>query len=340
MIRYTTGNILEAKTDALVNTVNCEGYMGKGIAYQFKARYPKNNEAYVKACRSGILRVGVLLTNKEEDRVIINFPTKTEWRKKSSYDYIEKGMEALVQEIPKLNVKSIAIPPLGCGNGGLEWNKVRKILEDGLSKISDLYEIYLYEPSKYYNANTVKKPPRINSSHLLLMRVKTNLKKFNKIRLQKTAYMINYFSNSNYFMFQAYKYGPYAHSIDVISREIREFQKYHGVTTSEAIEIAKSILISDSIIKKQKYFTDYLRKALKFVDSITIDQELELLTTLLFIIERDYPITLDKILDSLEKWPTNKQIRFNVDRIQAGLKKLQDNNVVDMSLLGYCPIRE
>ena len=128
MIEYRTGNMFESDADCLVNTVNCEGYMGKGIAYQFKMRFPENNKQYVKECRSGILKPGTLFVFKEEGKTIINFPTKEKWREKSKEEYIVSGMKELVRLLPGLGVKTIAIPPLGCGNDGLNWDRVKKII--------------------------------------------------------------------------------------------------------------------------------------------------------------------------------------------------------------------
>ena len=109
MIEYTKGNMFECNADCLINTVNCEGFMGKGVAYQFKMRFPENNKSYVKACKSGELAVGKVHSFMEEGITIINFPTKNKWRESSKMEYIEKGMEAFVELLPKLAVKKIAI---------------------------------------------------------------------------------------------------------------------------------------------------------------------------------------------------------------------------------------
>ena len=128
MIKYTKGNLLEAPAEALVNTVNTVGVMGKGIALQFKEAFPGNLKAYLKACKEGWLQPGKLLVFREKtldgEKIIINFPTKTEWYRKSSYAYIEEGLKELAKVIMRERIKSIAIPPLGCGNGGLNWAKV------------------------------------------------------------------------------------------------------------------------------------------------------------------------------------------------------------------------
>jgi O-acetyl-ADP-ribose deacetylase (regulator of RNase III) len=129
-INVTHGNIIEADAEALVNTVNC---MGKGIALQFKKAFPENFEAYARACRAGEVRPGrmfVFATNSTTNpKYIINFPTKRRWREKSQLEDIEAGLVALVDELRRLNVSSVAIPPLGCGLGGLDWREVRPRIE-------------------------------------------------------------------------------------------------------------------------------------------------------------------------------------------------------------------
>jgi O-acetyl-ADP-ribose deacetylase (regulator of RNase III) len=131
MIQFLKGNLLDSKAKALVNTVNTVGVMGKGIALQFKEAFPINNKKYIEACKEGLLFPGKLLAVKDHnallgEKLIINFPTKKHWRHPSKYEYIEEGLKALVTLIKEQHISSIAIPPLGCGNGGLDWAMVRQ----------------------------------------------------------------------------------------------------------------------------------------------------------------------------------------------------------------------
>jgi O-acetyl-ADP-ribose deacetylase (regulator of RNase III) len=134
MFELTRGNLLEADVEAVVNTVNTEGIMGKGIALQFRKAYPENYEAYRRACKTGEVQPGRMFVFDRHTftlpRYIINFPTKHHWKGKSRIEYIESGLKALIEEVRQRNIHSIAIPPLGCGLGGLEWDKVRPMIED------------------------------------------------------------------------------------------------------------------------------------------------------------------------------------------------------------------
>lgn len=146
MLIYTTGNLFDSQAEALVNAVNCEGYMGKGIAYQFKLKYPNTNKSYVIACKKGALRIGTLHWFRENGKMIINFPTKDMWRMPSRIEYIEVGLNALIGLIKETGIKSVAIPALGSGNGGLDWEKVRPIIEERLQTVSEDTQIVIYEP--------------------------------------------------------------------------------------------------------------------------------------------------------------------------------------------------
>lgn len=149
MIHYTTGNLFESQAYALVNAVNTVGVMGKGIALQFKNTFAHNYKEYSIACKNGTLQTGRLLAIKDlslatGEKLIVNFPTKQHWRNPSEYEYVESGLKELASLIQAENIKSIAIPALGCGNGGLEWNKVKLMVESHLGNLD--CEIWVFEP--------------------------------------------------------------------------------------------------------------------------------------------------------------------------------------------------
>ena len=151
MIQYTKGDILQAEAEALVNTVNCVGVMGRGIALKFKKAFPDNSKAHAAACKRKEVQPGRMFVF-ETGRVtwpyyIINFPTKRHWRGKSRIEDIEAGLSALVQEIQARNIQSVAIPPLGSGLGGLDWNDVRPRIERAMSSLPHV-NVIVFEPLK------------------------------------------------------------------------------------------------------------------------------------------------------------------------------------------------
>jgi O-acetyl-ADP-ribose deacetylase (regulator of RNase III) len=150
MIQFVYGNLLDAPVEALVNTVNTRGIMGKGIALQFKRKFPVMFRDYEQACKTGEVRLGKMhvydfgnLT--DGPHWIINFPTKGHWRERSRLSDIETGLEDLVETVRRLGIRSIAIPPLGCGNGGLNWADVRPRIEAAFTNLPDV-KVLLFEP--------------------------------------------------------------------------------------------------------------------------------------------------------------------------------------------------
>ncbi len=142
MIDYTTGNLLDDSAEALVNTVNEVGVMGKGVALMFRDTFPSNTKAYEKACDDRDVRVGRMFVTEVKDLVgprwIINFPTKKHWRQPSKMEWIRDGLKDLVRVIKDNGIQSIAIPPLGCGNGGLEWQFVKREIEAAFSDLQSV----------------------------------------------------------------------------------------------------------------------------------------------------------------------------------------------------------
>jgi O-acetyl-ADP-ribose deacetylase (regulator of RNase III) len=150
MLELTNGDILKADAEALVNTVNCVGFMGRGIAAQFKRAFPENFRLYAAACKREEVQPGKMLVYETgrlgNPRFVINFPTKRHWRGKSRLADIEIGLEALVRDVRRLGIKSIAIPPLGCGLGGLNWDDVRPMIERSFSSLPEVRAL-VFEPA-------------------------------------------------------------------------------------------------------------------------------------------------------------------------------------------------
>lgn len=144
MLKFTSGNLFHSKAEALVNAVNTVGVMGKGLALQFKEKFPQNYQAYREACKNEELVVGKIFTFEENGQWIINFPTKKHWRGKSKYGYIEEGLKSLVTFLEESPIKSIALPPLGCGYGDLTWEKVKEMFENYLTHLENI-EIFIYQ---------------------------------------------------------------------------------------------------------------------------------------------------------------------------------------------------
>lgn len=150
MIDYVVGDILATHTEAVVNPVNCVGVMGRGLALQFKCAYPENCQAYAAACQRGEVRIGRMFVfecePQDTPRYIINFPTKQHWRNQSRLRDVRSGLVALAHEILVRKIRSISIPALGCGLGGLRWDQVYPAIEEELNDLDDCH-LVVYRPS-------------------------------------------------------------------------------------------------------------------------------------------------------------------------------------------------
>ncbi len=150
MIRFVRGDLFKSGAEALVNPVNCVGVMGKGLALAFKDAFPANFEAYEAACRRGEVQPGRMFVfdtgSPTPPRFIVNFPTKRHWRDKSRIEDVRAGLSALAAELRARKIRSVAVPPLGCGLGGLQWAEVRPLVEQALAALPEV-EVLVYEPA-------------------------------------------------------------------------------------------------------------------------------------------------------------------------------------------------
>ncbi len=226
-MKYITGNLLAAPAQALVNTVNTVGVMGKGIALQFKERFPINFKVYEKACKTGEVKVGEMLVVRENtlegEKIIINFPTKTQWFKKSQYSYIEEGLKDLVRVIKEYNISSIAIPPLGCGNGGLKWDKVKSMMNAHLSALDNV-DVLVYEPNEavkeILQKEQIKKDVKLTPGRAMILAALFKYERFGEtasvFAANKLAYFLQESGENLKLDFKQYAYGPYAQAMDKV----------------------------------------------------------------------------------------------------------------------------
>ena len=329
MIRYTTGNIFESDADCIFNTVNCEGYMGKGIAYQFKLRFPENNENYERICRIGGLRPGMVIPYTENGKTIINFPTKDKWRNPSKMQYIADGLDAFVRLLPELAVRKAAIPPLGCGNGGLEWNEVKSLIEQKLRDCD--IEIELYEPSS--RKWKVQTDEQMTVYDLLLLHVKDRLERANSLRFQKTLYYTNYYDNARLYGFARGRYGPYSKDLYRAAEKIGKYQKRNELSNTE--DTYKSIyqtICSKRVDDQYKKLSEVADKALELVNSIEDDLILEGTATALYLIKDEKIVNKAEIIQAFRGWSDDKASRFSEETITNCLDKLEGLGIVQRNL--------
>lgn len=321
MIKYITGNILESDAQALVNTVNTQGVMGKGIALQFKRAFPNNFTAYAKACQDNQISVGKMFVTKDNnidsgEKIIINFPTKNNWRKPSEYNYIEKGLMDLIQVIKDYKIKSIAIPPLGAGNGGLEWERVKKIIERYVSQID--IDIYVYEPTAQIKEHLKKERAKLTDARALLLYILYELVKngeyVSEFSSEKVCYFLQKFGAKKYFKleFEPNFYGPYSGKVRFVLNVLNG-SYIMGYSDMNKKPFDPLTLVSDGYGSVKKYIEgdqeliEIAQKTLNFLNGFYSDFALELLSTIDYLIDINQTFEKDIIVQKLMEWNDRKR---------------------------------
>jgi O-acetyl-ADP-ribose deacetylase (regulator of RNase III) len=245
MLQLTKGNLIDAPVEALVNTVNTVGIMGKGIALQFRQAFPDNYKLYQAACHRKEVVPGkmfVVATNRlDNPRLIINFPTKRHWKGKSKIEDIETGLHNLIHVIQSEGIRSIAIPPLGCGNGGLDWGDVLPRIEMAIARVPDVI-VLLYAPGgapAVEEMSVATKKPRMNDNRASLIAMMMTYGvigyRLTLLEIQKLAYFLQLSGQPLKLNFVKQQYGPYAEALNhVLQRLEGHFLRGYGDRSSAA----------------------------------------------------------------------------------------------------------
>lgn len=340
MIYYKIGNLLDSDAEALVNTVNTVGVMGKGIALQFKNMFPNNFKLYANACKRQELKIGDLLIVEEEvlllgKKIIINFPTKIDWRQPSEYKYIEAGLVALVKVIKANNIKSIAIPPLGAGNGGLDWIKVKALLEKYLENVAA--DIIIYEPNTKIQEVLRKEKVQLTPARAMLLAILYELvangEFVSEFAAEKVAYFLQRFGAQDAFKldFEPCFYGPYSAKVKHVLYYLNNsYIKGYGSKDKkpfEEIDIIPNAKVDiDNFLAKPENLTykAIVEKTKTFLSGFYSSFALELLSTVDFIMQEKQIDTQEDIVIALNLWSNRKKTLFNNPKfIEIALKNLK-----------------
>lgn len=328
MIHYTIGNLLEAEADALVNTVNTVGVMGKGIALMFKERFPRNMAAYTRACKQGEVVTGKMFVTETGELMgpkwIINFPTKQHWRSPSKMEWIEAGLEDLRRIIIDRQLKSVAIPPLGAGNGGLNWYEVKPLLERVLGDLEDV-DILVYEPTSTYQ-NISKKsgvqkltPARAMIAELVqrywVMGMDCSL-----LEIQKLAWFLQRviesqgLKNELKLSFEPNFYGPYANNLDHLLNSLdgsylKADKRIPDCSPSDIIAFndSKKEYVEAFLNSEARDYLPAMEKAVEVIDGFESPYGMELLSTVDWLLTNGgCDFTLESIKEGIARWPAGK----------------------------------
>lgn len=359
MIKFVRGNLLEADTEALVNTVNTVGVMGKGVALMFKEAFPENFRLYATACEAKLVRLGEMFVTERNDlygpKWIINFPTKAHWRYPSKMEWIAKGLDDLKTVVMRNKIKSIALPPLGAGNGGLEWPKVRELILSKLESLKDV-EVVVYEPTRQYQ-NVAKRtgvdkltPARALIAELVrqycILGIECSL-----LEVQKLGYFVERFASREgldamKFEFGANKYGPYSdkmkHMLNALDGSYLHCEKRLGdAGPFEPIHFddeKKELVSAYFSTTEAKPYRSALEATSRLIDGFESPLGMELLGTVDWLVHHEkIAPQVNEVRAALRKWPggedaAERKLRLFDDRIiKIALDALRENSLVQAS---------
>ena len=338
MIERTYGNILTDDAEALVNTVNCVGVMGKGIALQFKKAFPENYRAYEAACRREEVKPGRMFVFETgqmfHPRYIINFPTKRHWRGKSRYEDIESGLQALVREVRERKIRSIAIPPLGSGLGGLQWNRVRAMIEAAFEDMPDV-KMKLYEPKGSPDAEDMPvgtARPKMTVARALLIKLMKQYARFayrlTLLEIQKLAYFLQESGMDLKLRYVKHLYGPYAHNLNKVL-EILEGHHIRGYGDTQKPDVEITLLpdadkAADRFLQKDPRAAMHLERVVDLVDGFETPYGMELLASVHWAAVHDGEVSdAESAVIAMACWNDRKRRLFKPAHIRLAWERLQ-----------------
>lgn len=325
MLKYTRGNLLDAPTEALVNTVNEVGVMGKGVALMFRERFPENARIYVEASKAGEVRVGRVLATPTDElfpKWIIHFPTKKHWRNPSKLEWVREGLDDLVRVVRELGIRSVAIPPLGCGNGGLEWRHVKPMIENAVAELSDVHVI-VYEPTDaYQNAPKREGVENLTPARALITEI---VRRYSVLGLdctvlevQKLAYLLQRgvsrlgLPDPLDLRFTADRYGPYADRLRHLLNGLDGSYLHAEKRLSDAgprdliwfEEAKRPAVVAYLASAEAELYLPALEQTASLIDGFESPLGMELLATVdWLLIEQGVEPTVGAVRQALTEWP-------------------------------------
>jgi len=340
MISVTRGNIIETDAEALVNTVNCEGFMGKGVALQFKKAFPENFRAYERACRAGEVKPGRMFVfatgSMMNPKYIINFPTKRRWREKSRIEDIESGLASLVGELRRLKVSSVAIPPLGCGLGGLNWMEVRPLIERAFAALPDI-RVMLFEPAGAPDATAMPirtRRPTLTPARALfirLMRLYSEMAyRLTLLEIQKLAYFLQESGLPLRLNYVGHLYGPYAHNLNKVLETLEgHFIRGYGDSQRPDMEIELlpgAAEEAERFLARDKEAAACLRRVADLIEGFETPYGMELLSSVHWVSRHEEPPARDaeNAIAALHRWNERKRLMFRPEHIRIAWNRLEE----------------
>lgn len=348
-IKIASGNLLTQDVDALVNTVNTQGVMGKGIALQFKRAWPAMFKEYAAACRRGEVtpgRMHVWATGAlTGPRYIINFPTKRHWRSPSNLADIDAGLVDLARAIRELEIKSIAVPPLGCGNGGLDWREVEPRIVRALAPFADRVDVRIFAPAGAPQAADQpnrESRPRLTPARAALLSLMREYERVTfepptLVEVQKLAYFLQANGEPLRLRFVEALYGPYA---DDLRKTLRAMEGHFSVgfgdgaapvTSAEPISVRHEAFEElDGFISRHEGTAARIDDVLRAIEGFESTYGLELLATVHWVMVHDEAAaaSVDGTLSRVRGWSPRKATLFTHSHVVQAWRVVRERQLV------------
>lgn len=335
-IELRTGNILQADAEAIVNTVNCVGVMGRGIALQFKKAFPANFHAYALACKAGEVQPGRMFIHDTgsfaNPRYIINFPTKRHWKGKSRIEDIDAGLAALAAEVRARGIRSIAIPPLGAGLGGLDWSDVRPRIEAALRDLPDV-DVLIYEPGGAPDVVKARDVPKMTPGRAALVTLMNRYLQglmdpfVTLIEVQKLMYFMQEAGQPLRLQFKEHHYGPYAPNLSHVLHAIEGYfvvgYQDGGDQPDKALTIVPgAVEEARAALQHEPQAHENFNRVADLVDGFETPYGLELLATVHWVVTRKGADTSEKAVAQIHEWNDRKKV-FTERQVGIAFNTLQ-----------------
>lgn len=336
MVEFVTGNLLEADADALVNTVNTKGVMGKGVALQFKRAFPENYKAYRAACAAGHVQLGRMFVFDSgrlgRPRYIINFPTKDHWRSRSRLSDIEAGLEDLRRVLGELEIESVALPPLGCGLGGLHWSDVRPRIEQAFAE--GPVRALVFEPHGAPAPERMverRERPRMTAFRAtliwLLSRYLAPGETASPLEVQKLLYFLQEAGEPLRLNFGKQRYGPYT---DAARHAVAGLEGHYLIGFGDGTGRGDVRLVPGAIDEASAFLSDHpetiehYERVEQLIDGFETPYGLELLATTHWVATREDANVPDVAAELVRAWSRRKGHLFTDDHVEVAWQRLDE----------------
>lgn len=347
MLTYIIGDILRVESEAIINTVNCVGVMGRGIALQFKNAYPENFKAYAKACKAKEVQPGKMFVTEtgqlSNPRFIINFPTKRHWRAASRMEDIDSGLSDLVRVVRELKIKSLSIPPLDSGLGGLDWSNVRPRIEATFASLDDV-QVTIFEPAgapasekMVHNQEVPKMTPGRAALVELMNRYLSGLlaPAVTLLELHKLMYFMQEAGEPLKLKYSKAPYGPYAENLTHVLKKI-EGHLISGYADGGDAPNKQLNLVPGAVEESAKFLEDKadtrsrFERVSKLVDGFESPYGLELLSTVHWIAKEEPDQDLGKVVEQTHRWNERKKM-FTPRQIEIATETLRNQGWISLA---------